>query len=363
VLIKNNILVRYLIRQNFFLLALVFGAGIAIYLLIELFDRLDDFLKAGVGFSSIVMYFAAKTPLIVSQIFPAVFLLSLLIQFSIMHRNREIVALTSCAVPFGAIGKVVLVYAFAWSVLLFGFSQILGTKGYNVAHQIWKEDVRKKQLSHQVLDNVWFREDNQIIRIGAFRPFQGTGQGMAVYTLSGDGKRVIQVTEARRVEVRGDTWLLYGVNHVDMRSFSRQTVNRMQLVLKTDPRSFATLESEKAPQYLSYWDLARVAKGLGSAGSNVEGLITSLHAKISYPFSLMVMACAAIVLTLAIGNVYLSVLAGLVLVFVYYALFVMSTAAGESGLLPPIVAAWMPNAVFGLGCIALMGMSRLKNGG
>jgi lipopolysaccharide export system permease protein len=279
-----------------------------------------------------------------------------------MHRNREIIALTSCAVPFGAIGKVILVYAFAWSILLFGFSQILGTKGYNVAHQIWKEDVRKKQLSQQVLGNVWFREDNRIIRIGSFKPFQGTGQRIVVYTLSGDGKRMEKVTEARRVEVHGTRWLLKDVNHVDIQSFFRRAEDRMELILKTDPRSFATLESEKAPQYLNYWDLAKVAEGLGAAGSNVEALITSLHAKISYPFSLMIMACAAIALSLAIANVYLSVIAGLVLVFAYYAMFVMSTAAGEGGLLPPVVAAWMPNTVFGLGFLALLGVGALKKG-
>ncbi|GAU09811.1 LptF/LptG family permease [Desulfoplanes formicivorans] len=357
---NNNILVRYLIRQNLFLLALVFGAGIGIYLLIELFDRLDDFLKAGVGLSTIVMYFAAKTPLIISQIFPAVFLLSLLIQFSLMHRNREIIALTSCAVPFAVIGRTIVVYALVWSALLFGFSQVLGTKGYSVAHRIWKEDVRKKQLSQQVLYNVWFREENRIIRIRSFKPFQGVGRGAAVYALSGDGNKVEQIAEAKGVEVHGNTWTFMEVNHLHIQSFSRRWEDRMDLILKTDPRSFATLESEKAPQYLSYWNLSRVIKGLGQAGSNVEGLVTALHAKISYPVSLLVMACAAIALTLAVTNVYLSVLAGLVLVFAYYAIFVMSTAAGENGLLPPFVAAWMPNAVFGLGFLGMLAVSVLK---
>jgi lipopolysaccharide export system permease protein len=357
---NNNILVRYLIQQNLFLLALVFGAGIGIYLLIELFDRLDDFLKAGVGLSTIVMYFAAKTPLIISQIFPAVFLLSLLIQFSLMHRNREIIALTSCAVPFAVIGRTIVVYALVWSALLFGFSQVLGTKGYSVAHRIWKEDVRKKQLSQQTLYNVWFREGDRIIRMGSFKPFQGVGRNVAMYVLSQDGNKVEQVVEAQRVEVHGSTWTLGEVKHLQVQSFSRGQEERMDLTLKTDPRSFATLESEKAPQYLSYWDLARVIRGLGQAGSNVEGLVTALHAKISYPVSLVVMACAAIALTLAVTNVYLSVLAGLVLVFAYYAIFVMSTAAGENGLLLPWVAAWMPNGIFGLGFLGMLAIAGMK---
>ncbi len=353
---NTKILVRYLLRQNLFLLALVLGAGLGIYLLIELFDRLDDFLKAGVGLTSILVYFAAKTPLIISQIVPAVFLLSLLIQFSLMHRNREIIALSSCAVPFAVPGRIMLVYALIWSALLFGFSQILGTKGYTVAHRIWKEEVRKHQLSQQTLWDVWFREADRMIRIKRFKPFQGVGEGVVMYTLTKDGRGMETITTASSVQVRGTTWKLTNVRHIHLTSFARETIGQMALTLGTDPRSFATLTNDKAPQYLSYWELARVIKVLGQAGSNVEGLRTSLYAKISYPCSLVVLVCAAVAITLTITNIYASVLAGLGLIFLYYVMFAMSTAAGENGTLAPIVAAWLPNLVFGAGGIGILGI-------
>ncbi len=352
---NKNILVWYLIRQNLFLLALVFGVGIGVYVLIELFDVLDDFLNAGVGLSSMLVYFAARIPAIISQIFPAVFLISLLVQFSLMHRNREIIALASCAVPFAATGRVIFVYAFVWSVLLFGFSQSLGTRGHALAQRIWKEEVRKKQLSQQVIGNVWFKEDGRIVRIDSLQPFQGKGWGVVVYTLSKDGTGITRITEARRVEIDGTTWKLMDAGSVDVQTFSRRTQAVVKLELKTDPRSFATLKRKLGSQYISYWELSRIVTTLDRAGSNVEGLRTALYAKVSYPFSLVIMACAGIVLTLVISNVYISVLSGLGVIFVYYVLFVMSTAAGENGTLAPMIAAWMPNTIFGLGFLGLLG--------
>ncbi|MFA7165417.1 MAG: LptF/LptG family permease [Desulfoplanes sp.] len=344
---KNKILIRYLIRQNLFYLALVFGAGISIYFLIELFDRLDDFLKAGVSAKVIVIYFLAKTPLIIAQIFPAVFLLALIIQFSLMHRHREIVALQACAISFVEIGRVILLYSLVWSCLLFGFSQILGTKGYGIANRIWKEDVRKKQLNTQTLTNIWFRDGRSTVKIRTFRPFQGTGTDAVVYTLSRNGRDVERILQAKTVSVKEGTWRFGDVTIITPRTFSQKSKKIQELSLDTDPRTFVTLKSDHAPEYLSFWQLEDVIQGLTVAGSNVENLLTALYTKISYPCALVVMACMAIVLTLALPNVYACVVSGLLLIFAYYATFVIGSSAGDSGVLPPLLAAWLANLIFG----------------
>ncbi len=344
---KSKILVRYLIRQNLFYLALVFGAGLSIYFLIELFDRLDDFLKAGVGADVIVLYFFAKTPLIISQIFPAVFLLSLIIQFSLMHRNREIVALQACAVSFLEIGRTVLLYALVWACLLFAFSQVVGTKGYSVANRIWKEDVRKKQAATQILRNVWFREGRYVVTIRSCQPFQGKGTGVVVYTLAENSRTLERIVTAQSVDIQEGRWRLHGAEVVTPATFSREKKDLFELRLRTNPKEFVTLKNDKAPQYISFWDLANVIQGLDAAGSNVENLRTALHVKVSYPFSLVIMALVAIVLTMTFSNIYRCVVAGLLIIFVYYALFVIGSSAGETGTLTPALAAWMANFVFG----------------
>ena len=79
-----NILTRYILRQNLFLLLLICGIGMGVFIFVELFDRLDEFLDAGVGAATIVSYFVYRTPFILSQIFPAVFLIALMVQLGLM---------------------------------------------------------------------------------------------------------------------------------------------------------------------------------------------------------------------------------------------------------------------------------------
>lgn len=345
---NRNILLRYLIRQNLFYLGIVFASGISIYLLIELFDRLDDFLKAGVGTGSILLYFLAKIPLIISQIFPAVFLLSLLIQFSLMHRNREIVALQASAVSFIHLSRIILGYAMILSCLLFAFSQILATKGFRVADRIWKEEVHKKQVSNQTLRNIWFREGRSLVRLKSFQPFQGKGEGIVVYTLSDNGDILEQIIQGQAVRVHDGVWHVQQADVFIPQKFSRELKPVVELHFSTDPQKFVALKNDKTSEYISFWELSDVVQGLDKAGSNVEGLLTALYSKISYPCSLLIMALVAMALTSALPNIYGCVVTGLLLIFVYYTLFVIGSAAGENGVLPPFVAAWTANSVFGV---------------
>jgi lipopolysaccharide export system permease protein len=71
--VRARVLSRYLLRQNLFYLLTTLAVGTALYLMSDLFDRLDDFMEAGLGMATALRYFAVKIPLIISQIMPAVF--------------------------------------------------------------------------------------------------------------------------------------------------------------------------------------------------------------------------------------------------------------------------------------------------
>ena len=72
-----GVLSRYLIRQNLYLMAVCLAVGTSIYLLSDVFDRLDDFIRAELGVETILFYFIVKIPLIISQLMPAIFLVEI----------------------------------------------------------------------------------------------------------------------------------------------------------------------------------------------------------------------------------------------------------------------------------------------
>ncbi len=83
-----GVLSRYLIRQNLFLMIICLAVGTCIYLLSDVFDRLDDFIRAGLGVETILFYFLVKIPVIVSQLMPAIFLLAMVIQMGVFDPKQ-----------------------------------------------------------------------------------------------------------------------------------------------------------------------------------------------------------------------------------------------------------------------------------
>ena len=69
-----SLLFRYLTRTNAFILLPSLGVGIGLYVLTYLFERLDNFIEAGLSAGMVLTYFVVKTPLVISQILPVIFL-------------------------------------------------------------------------------------------------------------------------------------------------------------------------------------------------------------------------------------------------------------------------------------------------
>ena len=59
------------------------------------------------------------------------------------------------------------------------------------------------------------------------------------------------------------------------------------------------------------------------------------------------MALLALTLTTFSENLYANIGLSLILIFVQYGVHVVGASAGESGVLPPILAAWLGNIVMG----------------
>lgn len=340
-------LTRYILRQNLFLLLVICGVGMGVYIFIDLFDRLDDFLEAGVGFSSIAMYFIYRSPFVLAQIFPAVFLVSLLVQFGLMLRNRELLALEACSVSLGTISRPVLVYALVLCSFQFLFSQVLGVSGHRAGERIWNEEVRNRQMSTRQLPDIWFREDNRIVHMAGVTPGAGTGVGLTVYELDPmDKGTVFQIIRAGTFEASTQGWTLHNATRVDPQTFSVEFLGSTELDLRTSVRSFLIVDPKTRLESLPLWQLGKEIRRLKDSGSNIERLLTAWHMKLAYAFSVMIMAMIALAVMTLFGSLYIIIPVGLVTTFCYHGLFVLCVSAGEKGLIDPFVAAWAANVFF-----------------
>jgi lipopolysaccharide export system permease protein len=342
-----GVLGRYLVQQNLYLMTICLAAGTGIYLLSDVFDRLDDFVRAGLGAETILFYFFVKIPLIISQLLPAIFLLALVLQMGILTRSKEMLALRAGGVSFGWFVRFFFIYALAWSLGQLVFSQFLGVFGEYEANRIWKEDVRKKQFDEMVIKDLWFRDGPFIVLAKEAYPGKSRASDVTVYEFATDNLDLIRILSAKKALIDDNGWGLLDVHELDTRTFTSVTRLSQFLSVRQNLKAYAAVELKGDTADLPLVELSKAIEKLEESGSNVEILKTVWHGKWSYAFSMAVMALMALALVTFSENVYANVGLSLILIFVQYGVHAVGTTAGEQAVLPPVMAAWLGNVVMG----------------
>lgn len=337
-------LASYVLKQNLFLMCVTLGVGTGIYLLSDLFDRLDDFIEAGLGAGTILRYFIVKMPLIFSQILPAVFLISMIIQLCVMARSKELLALRTGGLSLAWFLRFFIVYAIIWSLGQLLFSQVIGVYGEQEAFRIWKEDVRKSKLDKRVLHNIWLKDGHFVVEAEEVMPFGNRAKGVTIYEFADDNSGINRVITSESAEVKDKNgWVLENAVELSPDRFASLKYPSLSVPIKLNLKVFRVVDPGIDPAQLPMWQLDQVIEQLKESGSNVDRLITAWHSKWAYAFSLLTMALVSLALVTISENIYLNIGLGLALTFAYYAFFMIGASAGDSGLLPPFAAAWAGN--------------------
>ena len=112
-----RILDRYLIRS--FLSALIYCLAVflILFVIIDLFSNLDEFLKHGVSMGIVLSYYAYFIPAILVQVIPIACLVSVLFVIGNLSRHNEIIALKASGI---SAFHILLPYFFAGILISFG---------------------------------------------------------------------------------------------------------------------------------------------------------------------------------------------------------------------------------------------------
>jgi lipopolysaccharide export system permease protein len=116
------------------------------------------------------------------------------------------------------------------------------------------------------------------------------------------------------------------------------------------------LEVQREPDELSYLALRQRIKELTRKGIDASNYVVDLQLKLAVPFATLVFACVAIPLAGGVrrhSSLAATVGAGFAIGFAYWVVLALANSLGQSGVLPPVVAAWGANGIFLLAGLAL----------
>lgn len=139
-----NLLTRYLLAQfvkHFLTLNVAF---VALYMLIDFFEKFDEFSEAGQPMSLILNFFMLNIPFVVDQLSPVLILLSGVITLGILNNNNELLALKAAGIPLRSIIRPILIGSTVATILFILAAQFMLPKTIETTNDIWFEQVRGK---------------------------------------------------------------------------------------------------------------------------------------------------------------------------------------------------------------------------
>ena len=93
-----KILGRYCIKEFLKCFGLFEVTFVAIFLLIDFIQKIDNFVEANAPQDAVFTYFLFKSPYIIINMVPVATLLAVIVMLCLMEKNNEITAMKACGV-------------------------------------------------------------------------------------------------------------------------------------------------------------------------------------------------------------------------------------------------------------------------
>ncbi|CAG35897.1 LptF/LptG family permease [Desulfotalea psychrophila] len=151
-----HLLNRYLLGQFFKFFLTVAAGFIALYLLIDFFEKFDNFTEAGKPLSVVIKYFLFSIPAIVDQLGPILILLSGVISLGVLNSSNELTALKAGGLPLRAIIRPIIIGGGAVTLLFMASAQWILPSTVAVTNDIWIEGVQGKTPVGIVRNNRYY---------------------------------------------------------------------------------------------------------------------------------------------------------------------------------------------------------------
>ena len=344
-----KVLSKYLLKEFFKLVALCELIFLFLYLMIDFLQKIDNFIEAHVAKSIMLLYFLYKAPLIALQMLPPATLIAVIILFSSMKKRNEITAVKACGLSTSGLSQKIVVASFFLGVAVFLFGETVVPCTSYRSNKIWNIEVEKQDPglfygSHQI----WYRGANSIYWIRHFDFKKKRMQRPTFYFFDKDFRLTKRIDGETGIWREGQWRLEKGV--IQERGpdggYGLKRFQSRLLDIQETPDAF--VKGEKKPEEMGYWQLKRYAVKVKEEGYDNTRYLVDMNIKTAIPFVSLVLVLIGIPIALGVkrGGTPLAISLGMGACFCYILTLGLSRSLGLSGVLPPLLSAWLANFVF-----------------
>jgi lipopolysaccharide export system permease protein len=348
---------RYLLREFAVYLVLGLLGFITIFIVVDVFEKIDVFLDHRAPFDLVFRFYIFRVPEVVVRVLPVGLLLATFLALGQLNKFGELTAMRAAGLSLVRILAPVLVLATVGVFGALAISEMVVPGANRLRDHIYDEQIQGLQPQE-------VKERADVTYLGA----RGRIYYMRLYLVGERRMHEVSLQEFsqgdlhRRIDAAEATWdghrWIFSSGY--LRTFEQgkekvEPFKRMAIDgLEERPDDFA--KETRKPDEMSYPELRSYVERLRASGSRVSNYLVDLHLKLAFPLVnlIVVMIGAPIATRLRMQSAALGFGLSVTISFFYYAFMRTGQALGHNGALPPYLAAWLGDLVFGAVGLTMM---------
>jgi len=356
-----RIIDEYIVREFATLFVLVLAGFVLLLIVFTFFDLLGDILRNHVALAIVGEYLLNLTPSMLYLTAPLAVLIAVLVTFSVLNCNSEIIAMKATGISLYRLVVPVVSIAACLAVCLFLFDQYYLPQANRKQESLRNVIKGRPAQTYLNPNETWIfgpraaaGEPGCIFYYEFFDPDTNEFANLSVFEFEPSTFKLTRRIFARRAVWDEDstTWYfesgwvrdIEGGNVTGYRTFLKTSFPEMHAV--PDYFKKEALESQE----MNFGQLYHYIRDLRQSGFDTKRLSVALWQKLSYPLVAVIMAVLAIPFALSTGRrgsiTGIAVAIGVALA--YRVVDTLFGAMGNVNYLPASVAAWAADVLFAL---------------
>jgi LPS export ABC transporter permease LptG/LPS export ABC transporter permease LptF len=360
----------YVLRSylGVFLLGIVGLLGV--FYISTFIDLVDKLLRGETTGTMLMRYFYFRTPQFIYFVIPMSVLVSTLVTVGVFTKNSELMVMRACGVSlYRAAAPLLVVGVLLTGLVAFLQERVLVTTNRE-ADQL-ERTIRRWGPATTVLNRRWVVGTNgDMYHYDFFQEETNSFRSLMIYRLDQQAWRLRAVTRAEEASFvpkpKGSdegTWVgkrgwTRDLSTAPIAGEERPAV-KYEAFAERDlaldrPAYFKT--EEPIADMMSYPELRDYTARLQASGANAVPQRVALYRKVAFPWVTVIMTILAVPFAVTTGRhgALYGIGIGIGLAILYIVTMSLSGALGSGGVLPPLLAAWAPNLLFGATALYLV---------
>jgi LPS export ABC transporter permease LptF/LPS export ABC transporter permease LptG len=343
----------YVIRDFFSYFGMIVGTFLVLLLVFTFFELLKDISRVPIYI--VGEYLLTVSPYFLYNTMPLSMLLAVLVTFGVFEKANEITAMKATGISIYRVVLPVLIVAGIVSTGLFFFDQLYLPQLNKKQDALRNQIKGKPPQTYLRPDRKWiFGQHSTIYYYEFFDPDQNRFGSVSIFEFDPKTFELTRRVYASRAHwsdslqrwIFENGWVrdFHGMAIADYKPFEVSTFPELSeppIYFKKEVKQSSEMNAEELRKYIN--DLAQ-------SGFDVVHLRVQLHKKFAFPIMTFVMAVLAIPFALRGGRrgALTGVANAIAIAVIFWLGMGFFEAMGNASQLPPLLAAWFPDLLFGL---------------